>query len=398
MNIIDIIQESLRSLKMNLKRTFLTVLGIVIGIFAVTIMLSVGDGIKKSISADLNSAKQGDVTIRSGNSNRQLDKVDLNWVKNQLYVKEVIAINQAPSGFVRFSDKDFNINLESIVGPFDKLEKIKLVSGKAFDWNDEELDTQIILVDSVFAQNFLKKTGQNIFEKKITIKGKPYEVIGVYQAKPSSFQFNDGQAYIPFKTMNSLLSGKNGYSTLAIHLKNQEHYEIASEHLQKGLNLSRGLSAKSYDFVYVNTPQANAEQIKKIAAKFNLFLGIIGGISLLVGGIGTMNMMLTTISERTKEIGLRKAIGARDADITLQILFESIFVTLIGGILGIIFTWIVVLVANPFIPKDAGFKLSMSMSVVSIAVIVSVVVGIIFGVSPAKKAAKLQPVDALRSD
>ncbi len=398
MNIIDIIKEAFHSLRVNIKRTFLTVLGIVIGIFAVTIMLSLGEGIKQSISADLSSAKEGDVVLSVVNDKKLFDAADLDWLQKQLYVKQVLAMNKIYSQKVSFGSQSFNVSMESVLGPFEEIEKMNFVSGKSFDWKNPDLDRLEVLVSSRFAKVFKEKTKQDALHKKLFIKGKKYEVIGIYKDRFSEFAMDDGTMYVPTKTLAENISGEKGYKQFAVHLKEKDYYKVTSQHIKKSFNLSRGLSEKSYDFVMVNTPQAVIEQTKKFTSKFNLFLGIIGGISLLVGGIGTMNMMLTTISERTKEIGLRKAIGAKNRDITMQILFESIFVTLLGGILGIILTWLIALLVNKFIPEDMGFKLALSLGVITISVSVAVLVGIIFGISPARKAAKLQPVDALRSE
>ena len=130
----------------------------------------------------------------------------------------------------------------------------------------------------------------------------------------------------------------------------------------------------------------------------SLFLGVIGAITLFVGGIGTMNMMLTTVTERTKEIGLRKAIGARNRDILYQILVESVVLTVIGGIIGIIIAYIGSEIANKLLANSNTIQIIMSWRVVSLAVVVSILVGIIFGYYPARSASKLQPADALRAD
>ncbi len=399
MNILDIIKESFHSLRVNIKRTMLTVLGIVIGIFAVTIMLSLGEGIKESISADMSSARQGDVSLAIASEKRLFDNADLDWLQKQLYVKHVLAMNKIYNQKVRFSDHLFKeTEIETLLGPFSELERVHMVSGKQFDWADANFDEPVLLASSSFAENFKKKTHSDVLHKELFIKGKKYQVIGVFKDKTNFYSWNDGTLYAPYAVFSKEISGERGYRNIALHLKNPDYYKITAEHITKSLNLAHGLPEKSFDFAHVNTPRASFEETKKFTSKFNLFLGIIGGISLLVGGIGTMNMMLTTISERTKEIGLRKAIGARNRDITVQVLFESIYVTLLGGIIGVLITVGLVAIANPFIPEDLGFKLAISMKVILLAVSVSVFVGIIFGISPAKKAARLQPVEALRSE
>lgn len=398
MNLIDIIKEALSSLRLNFKRTLLTVLGIVIGIFAVTIMLALGDGVKKSIAGDIGSYSDGDISINAYNENQILNPDDLDWIRSQAYVKNALAIDQSSKEVYAFGKK-LHPNLIAVNGPYSDIKKIQVLEGQVFDWVDNNLDRKIVLADERFAKSFKKEMKKDAFGETLLINDQTFEIVGVIKiGSGAGARWGDGNIYLPSSSMSQYITGRKGTNRIALNLKNSDFYAPAMDHLKKSLNLSRGLSILSDDFVEVESSREWLEQSKKITGKFNLLLGVIGGISLLIGGIGTMNMMLTTISERTKEIGLRKAIGAKDTDITFQILIESILLTLVGGILGVIFTIFIVLVANNFIPESLGFKLSVSPSVVGIALFVSAVVGVVFGVGPAKKAAKLQPVDALRSD
>jgi putative ABC transport system permease protein len=183
-----------------------------------------------------------------------------------------------------------------------------------------------------------------------------------------------------------------------MNLVDVSYFETYSQHILTSLNASRYVAADSDEFFGVSSAQEFIETALETTAMIGVFLGVIGGIALFVGGIGTMNMMLTTVTERTKEIGLRKAVGARDQDILLQILFESVLLTLLGGAIGIALTYGVAYIANRVLADNAFLSVELSGTVVLYAVIVSFCVGIIFGLYPARNASKLQPVDALRSD
>lgn len=179
----------------------------------------------------------------------------------------------------------------------------------------------------------------------------------------------------------------------------QAYFEVAGKSILAGLNASRYIAPDSTDLFNVSTAQFTIESAQQTTAIISLFLGVIGGISLFVGGIGTMNMMLTTVSERTKEIGLRKAIGARRRDILVQILVESILLTSIGGILGVLLTVVGAYFANKALATSTTpISLLISSNVVLLATGVAIAVGVIFGLYPANRASKLQPVDALRAE
>ena len=208
----------------------------------------------------------------------------------------------------------------------------------------------------------------------------------------------DGNIIVPYKAAIGILSNTSDFSTIGVNLVDQQYYEIAAQHILEALNTSQHLAKDSTTAFSVTTSQEAIQNAIDTTSMISLFLGIVGGIALFVGGIGTMNMMLTTVTERTKEIGLRKAVGARNRDILMQILVESVMLTTIGGAIGIAFTYAGSLIANGLLTSDSPISIVMSPSVVITAAFVAVIVGIVFGLYPASNASKLQPVDALRSD
>jgi len=203
---------------------------------------------------------------------------------------------------------------------------------------------------------------------------------------------------VPYQSAVGTLTNTSNFSTLGVTLKDSSYFEITGKHILEGLNTSRYLAPDSDDLFSVSTAQSMIESAQETTSMISLFLGIVGGIALFVGGIGTMNMMLTTVTERTKEIGLRKAIGARRRDILLQFLIESVFLTSIGGVLGITLTAVGSIFANKLLADSNVISVIVSSQVVAIATGVAIAVGIIFGLYPANNASKLQPVDALRTE
>jgi putative ABC transport system permease protein len=241
--------------------------------------------------------------------------------------------------------------------------------------------------DDLFGEN-VDPTGQKIKINKIS-----FTVIGVTEAKGGTgFGSQDDIIYIPISTAQRFLSGNNYVSTINIQVEDEEYMSTVEEEVTTLLLIRHNIAnADEADFSIMS--QADIlETMSDVSATLTLLLGAIAGISLIVGGIGIMNMMLTTVTERTREIGLRKAIGAKSRDITLQFLSEATTLTFLGGIIGIIFGWITSIAITQFSDTTTSVQL---WSII-LAFGVSAFIGIVFGYWPAQKAAKLNPIEALR--
>ena len=196
------------------------------------------------------------------------------------------------------------------------------------------------LVDEGFVETVQDEAGIDISEGTLTLNGQHFTVIGVMEGGNTGFgRRSDGSIIIPYASALGIVTDTKVFSSIGVTLKEQEYYEIAAIHILESLNASRYANSDSSDYFSVSSAQDAIENVQETTKMISLFLGVIGGIALFVGGIGTMNMMLTTVTERTKEIGLRKAIGARDSDVLYQILTESIALTVIGGLIGIGLTY-----------------------------------------------------------
>jgi putative ABC transport system permease protein len=390
-----VIEEAIQALRSNVLRSLLTIVGIVVGIFSVTMMLALGAGLTSNILNTFNSFITGDITV-SGT----LTMSDLDWMKSQPYIKAVLASNQSRNVSVTALGSTFAPTVEYAVGDYQTVAHPKLVSGTLFDFTDTKYSEPVAIVDQGFLAAVQTATNQSVASSTITIAGQPFKIIAVVEGGTGGFgRRGDGTIIIPYHSAVGVVTNTTGFTTIAISLADQTYYEIAGKHILETLNTSRASAKDSTDNFAVTTAQDAIKSAQTTTSMLSLFLALIGGIALFVGGIGTMNMMLTTVTERTKEIGLRKAIGAHDRDVLLQILAESVALTLIGGLVGIAFSYAASIVANQFlVASSTAISLQLSFRVVMLATLVSFIVGIVFGIYPARNASKLQPVDALRAD
>lgn len=393
MKIRFLIGEAFQAIRGNWLRSVLTIVGIVVGIFSVTAMLALGEGVSANIMDRFSAFTQGDLTV-SG----EIQVRDLTWIQEQKYVDQSVATAGISGTAVVAFGTSFSPQIQTALGDYQAVQSYTLVSGEAFDWQRADYDEAVAVVSDGFADRVKEETGQAVLDQEITINNQKFRVIGVIKSSSMNFTRGDGLLLVPYQVaIGSLTSNKN-FSSVAVVLKESSYYEIAGQHILQALNASRQLAPDSKEVFSVETAKAFIETAEETTAMMSLFLGLIGGIALFVGGIGTMNMMLTTVTERTKEIGLRKAVGARDQDILWQILVESVVLTSSGGAIGILLSLLAGRVANQLLADSEVISIIVSMQVIMLAALVAFLVGIVFGVYPARKASKLQPVEALRMD
>lgn len=385
-------KEAIGALRSNFMRSALTVVGIVVGIFSVTSMLAIGEGVSQGVLDKFSAFGSGDISIQG-----DLLIDDYSWLSEQKYIDNIIASASVSRVTVLVGETEYSPTVNAVIGDFSGMKSFKVLSGEIYDFYDYDLDEKIVILSEDFTDSIADDGTILSIGDSIRISGK-YFTIAALTDLSSGFGRGDGDIYIPYQTMKKNLSSDSYFSEMSLLLKDQDSYEVVSSHILTTLNTKRGLSADNEDSISVASASDFIESAQETTDMLNLFLAIVGGIALFVGGIGTMNMMLTTVSERTKEIGLRKAIGAHDRDILIQILIESILMTFIGGVIGIALTYVGSIIANSILSDDSVIQVIMSFDVMLTAVIVSILVGVIFGYYPAKNAAKLQPVEALRSD
>lgn len=400
MKIFDVINETYRALSANKARSGLTMLGIVIGIASVIAMVSIGNGAKISIQSSIEGLGSNLLTIlpgvvqpgrgivSSGRGTAQtLKNEDIDVIKSLDGVALV-----SPEVSRRFqiiaNGNNTNTTVTGVTADYLGVHNLTVANGNFItEANDRSLGRQAVLGDTVATDLF---ADQDPLGKIVRINKVNFTVVGVLTAKGGAgFSGPDDMIFVPLSTMQKILSGVDYLSTLTVSVTDKNKMADVKELATNALLDKHRVSEADFSII---SQEDILGTLTTVIDTFTLFLAAIASISLLVGGIGIMNMMLTTVTERTKEIGLRKAIGARRKDINLQFLSEAIMLTFIGGFFGIVLGWLI-----SFIVSSTGIiATSVSLSSVILAFGVSTAIGIIFGYYPARRAAMLNPIDALR--
>lgn len=399
----DIFSEAFWSLSTNRVRSGLTILGIVIGIASVITMVSIGQGAQASIAANIESIGSNLIIVMPGaqrtgfasggrGSAQTLTLDDATAIKNE--VEGIRAVAPDVSRRYQMTAKGNNTNTEVVGTVADYLvaRNITVDQGRFFSDQEQKGSAKVAVVGPTAAEDLFGADADPIGQF-VRIKNVDFEVIGVTALKGGSgFNNPDDFVYVPITSAQHFLSGDSYVNTISIAAEDQESMVSVQQSISD-LLLSRHAikDPTQADFNLVNQNDIIATA-SSITGTFTILLSSIAGISLLVGGIGIMNMMLTMVTERTREIGLRKAVGIRRRSIRLQFLVESIVLTLFGGVIGVVLGWIASLLISQF----AGLSTVISLSAVVLAFGVSAGVGIVFGYYPAERAARLSPIEALR--
>jgi len=403
MKLIDIAEETYNSLSANKVRSSLTMLGIVIGIASVIAMVSIGNGAKQSIQSSIESLGSNLLTILPGVVQPGRGIVSSGRGGAQTLKNEDAEIVRAIDGVIYVSP-EFSSRFQIVAGGnntnttvmgaiSDYLNAHNLTIGNGSfisEANNRSIGRQAVLGATVATDLFPDTDFENLLGKIIRINKINFTVIGILTAKGGAgFSGPDDMVFVPLSTMQKVLSGADYLSMMAISVADKNRMaEVKEEATNALLNKHR---VEEADFSIISQEDILGT-LTTVIDTFTLFLAAIASISLLVGGIGIMNMMLTTVTERTKEIGLRKAIGAKKRDINLQFLSEAIVLTFIGGFIGIVLGWLIC-----FAVTSTGIvQTQVSLSSILLAFGVSAGIGIVFGYYPARQAAMLNPIDALR--
>lgn len=392
MSIINLIKTALYSLRSHKLRAFLTMIGIIIGISSVVTILSIGNGLKAQVleSAEDTSANKVNIYFQPDNMGADLTLLEP-FAKNDIYnIQRVQGIQQVEAAQGMLAGLNF---ISSEVSYFDKQTFIMINSykGKKLnieygrDFKDGEEDKKLIVLDKEIAKTLFDSPEESL-GRAVTIGGYNYEVIGVL-GEASMLSLDGGSSYISEEAKKSMTS-ENSISSLDIYIKPNEDKEVVLENVKKELMSSHPNIQGKYE---VQDPQAITKAFEKIIDGLTTFIALVTGISLFVGGIGVMNIMYVSVTERKREIGIRRAIGAKPKSILLQFLFEAIIVTGTGGLIGIGFGYLIAKIAGAFLPFAPVLTVGSFIG----ATLTSVIVGIIFGIIPAYNASKLDPIKAI---
>jgi len=408
MNFFLNLKEALQSLVANKVRSLLTILGIIIGVAAVISLLSVGESAGDSITGQIESIGTNVIYILQGNDDddvtnaKDLTLRDADALANSGLASDVAYVAPVITGVreVAFSGEGTESSILGITSDYQFVQNLTIAEGEFISDEQVEGRSAVVVLGPEIAEDLLgRSTG--IVGNTVRIGSYPFRIIGITEAKGgSSFNNPDNNVYIPISTAQTRLprSGSpDSVGYILVSATSSETVDAAIDEVTDILRQTHRIPPRSpNDFTILNQQDflAVASSITNV---LTIFLGGIGAISLLVGGIGIMNIMLVSVTERTREIGLRKALGARKLDILLQFLTESVLLSLIGGIFGIIIGWLISLLVSQIAAQSgAPLEVNVTINSVLLATLFSAAVGIFFGFYPANRAASLAPVEALR--
>ena len=407
MNIGEHFIEALSSITSNKLRSGLTILGIVIGVAAVISMLAIGNGAQNSITNSINSIGTNLIYVSSGNQTGKVTNPkaitigDANALAQLPEVAAVASTVQA-NGDVTYNGQNTRTQVQGVTTSFAAMRSMTTASGDMFtDANVSDRSSVAVLGSQVATTLFGDPTTG--VGATIRISGQPFRVVGVLASKGGSgLGSQDNMVLVPITTAQSRLSFRkrqpDAVDQILVEATASDTVNQAGDDITATLNQRHHVANGISDFTILK--QADIlSTASSIIGVMTLFLGGIGGISLLVGGIGIMNIMLVSVTERTREIGLRKALGARKSDIRLQFLFESAVLSLVGGIIGVILAWgISTVIGNIAAANNTPITPIIDMNSILLATLFSAAVGLFFGFYPSNRAANLEPVEALRSE
>lgn len=403
--------EALESLNANKMRSILTVLGIVIGVAAVIAMLSIGRGAQASITSRIESigtnliyvspgsTSEGGVTSAAGSAGTlTLDDADA-----LAELDQVMAVASVTNSFVQvvFEGQNTRTRLVGVTPGYETVSSLTLADGEFITESDQSARSLVVVLGSGVAEDLFGSTS-GVVGQKVRLNGQAYKVIGVLESKGgTSFMNQDDQVFIPLSTAlyrlvgNSRFRGSSVISQITVKAASSKVVDQVVQNVTLTMRELHDTVEGADDFT-VTSQQDTLDAATEVSDTLTIFLGGIAGISLAVGGIGIMNIMLTTVTERTHEIGLRKAIGARRQDILMQFLVESTVLSLLGGVIGAAIGWGVSRLMGQIEFSGSTITPIVSLDSVLLATLFSMAIGLFFGIYPATRAARLQPVEALR--
>lgn len=409
MNIATLIKEAMRSITSNKVRSFLTMLGILIGVGAVIAMMSIGEGAQNSITDSLSALGTQTLYLTPGNftvnvrNAQNLTNDDVTAVAGLEQVEIAAPVVSSSYTISQSNGKTVNATVYGVVPGYRTVGNYDLKIGSFITQENIDNKEMVAVIGVEIDQTLFGSKNYDSIGETIRIMGQPYRVVGVLDEKGSSNMglSQDRNVFIPLSTAQSRLMTrqKNSVSQVSIQVKSEYTLEEAQAAIEDLMQDRHGIfEGNPNDFTVMNV-QEILNAVTSIMGTFTLFLGGVAAISLLVGGIGIMNIMLVTVSERTREIGLRKALGAKKGDILAQFLVESSVLSLVGGVLGIIFGLLLAFgIARIAAATGRELHVSINPMIIIGATLFSIAVGLFFGVYPANKASNLEPVIALRSE
>jgi len=400
---LDYLRQAVSAMLSNKMRSILSILGILIGVCAVIAMLALGQGAKESIEKQLASLGSNLLVVRPGSSKMhgvamqagtvtRFTLADIAMMAKLTEVVKSVSPSVTGRGQMVYGNNNWNTMVEGVGADYESIRAAYPAVGRFFTESEVKMREKVVLLGTTVARELFGEA--NPIGQTLKINLLNFKVIGILPAKgANTFHDQDDVAVIPVTTAMFRVFGKEYVDTIYVEAKNPESINAAQTALSELIIKQRRLNAKEAEDAFQIRNMSDIKDTLETTTKtMSMLLGAIAGISLLVGGIGIMNIMLVSVTERTREIGLRKAVGATNKDIMVQFLIEAMLMSFLGGVFGVLLGWAVATLITVF----AGWSVKVSMFSVVLSTSFSLVVGILFGLWPAKKAAALDPIEALR--
>lgn len=397
------VRIALNALTANKLRSILTMLGIIIGVGAVIAMVSVGLGVKQNITNSIASLGSNMLIVMPGSSNTggvrsaagsrtTLKYEDAVAIKSKIKNIDYVSPTVQRSFQVVNGNQNWNTTVYGVTPEYMSIRSLAVSAGSFISQSDLTKRHRVAVIGTTVASNLYGS--KNPVGLNIRVNNQPYKVIGVLESKGQSSmgQDQDDIVIIPLTTAMERLLGITYVQSVNVQVTSQDKMNLVQEDIEALMRQRHRITGGKEDDFNVRNMTSLMETVSETTSMLTLFLGSVAAISLLVGGIGIMNIMMVSVTERTREIGIRKALGATFKAIMTQFLIESVVIGVIGGLIGIAFGCF----ASVMIAKFGGFNTVITMSPIFLSFSFSVGIGLFFGIYPARKAALLNPIEALR--
>ena len=397
------VRIALTALFANKLRSILTMLGIIIGVAAVIAMVSLGMGVRRSVQSNIASLGSNMLIVMPGSANSggvrsaagssiTLKYDDAKAIKTKIKNIDYVSPTVQKSYQIVNGNQNWNSTVYGVTSEYMSIRSLTIATGSFITQSDMDKRNRVAVIGTTVATNLFGTS--NPVGKNVRVNGSPYKVIGVIESKGQSSmgQDQDDVVIVPLTTAQERLMGITYVQSVNIQVSDTNKMDQVQSEVETLLRQRHHIVGDKEDDFTVRNLTSLLETMTQTTTMITLLLGSIAGISLLVGGIGIMNIMMVSVTERTREIGIRKALGATFKDIMLQFLIESVVIGVIGGLIGIVFGCL----GSVAIAKAASFQTVITAAPILVSFFFSVGIGLFFGIYPARKAARLDPIEALR--
>ncbi len=385
---LNILKVSIKNINGNKLRTILTMLGLIIGIASVIILVGIGSGTSSQVTSQVQSLGADVLTLNISSTDTSLDYDQIDEIKNLQNIESAAPYKTVSSTVTRGDNSSGRASIIATTNEYMDVMNLTISDGRLLSTIDIDNNSKVCLLGSDIAETLFED--DTAVGNKIKIDGDNYTVIGVLTATGSSMGNDvDEMVIIPFTTAK-YLGADTTVSSMYIKVNDENQIENATTSIENYISTTLGLTTDDFS---VSSQDSMLSTMDEVNNSLSVMLGGIASISLIVAGIGVMNVMLVSVTERTKEIGIRKALGAKRSDILVQFLIEALLLCVIGGIIGIILG---ISVGN--LLGQMGYDFTAETWITLIAFFSSVIIGLVFGIFPAYKASKLNPIDALHTE